>query len=113
MRKFTGKAVRGQRLVSGGRLGYLVEVFFLEGEEGREPGSSRLAPASVAAPGPESLLAFGESLESFFSFEESSAESPFVPAPASPVAPPSPSFPFEESSSFPFEESPGFHPDLP
>src|ERR1019366_1563499 len=36
MRKFTGKAVRGQRLVSGGRLGYLVEVFFLEGEEGRE-----------------------------------------------------------------------------
>src|ERR1017187_8867857 len=101
MHKFSGKAVRGPRLASGGRFDYFLGVFFLEGESGTVEVFA--ATPSEAAPGPDS----------FFTFEESPAESPFVPAPASLVAPPSPSFPFEESSSFPFEEPSGFPPDLP
>src|SRR5664279_5852708 len=91
MHKFSGKAVRGPRLTSGGRFDYFLGVFFLDGEEGAVEVFA--AAPSEAAPGPESLFSFEESLESFFSFEESPAESPFVPAPASLVAPPSPSFP--------------------
>ena len=83
---------------------------FLEGAlDAFEPASSE------AAPGPESLLAFEESLgsffsfeeslESFLSFEESPAESPFGSAPPSLFAPPPASFAFEElSPSFSFEE---------
>ena len=111
MREFSGLAVRGSRSDSGGRLGYFLLTFFLEGEEGSVEVFAG-AP-SEAEPGPESPFTFEESLESFFSFEESPAESAFVPAPPSLVAPPSPSFPFEESSSFPFEEPSRFPPDLP